>query len=359
MIKSCDFCSKKIGLFSPQANETLKDGLCLCKKCYASLWAKQADSASQVKNLAKIALSGGLRPEIKQIVVKRVKELMPSETKAPDGIVDSVESIENSTIDESLSVEEKADQVEPSYVEETGNETAQDSTAAELSEPTPAMVNEGSDPFEPSEKQDDTDATPGDSGKQDTEGEPIIISYEKLCAIDKALYGQVKTLWKSLGHPDLEPVTTEEKSLYEQIKDLDENERYCHLTLDAEIDAFMYFRRLLNRSNGIKEMIILPLSVTKTRDSGKEFFLKPDDIITLVQYQHESINLVQAVKKDPSILDSTFKKTGAKDFDMFSRDMIFRSVQVRIFTESILELIGVIVTEQDELGRIANIRYNE
>ena len=37
--------------------------------------------------------------------------------------------------------------------------------------------------------------------------------------------------------------------------------------------------------------------------------------------------------------------------------MIFRAIQVQIFIENILELIGVIITEQDELGRIPNIRY--
>ena len=39
--------------------------------------------------------------------------------------------------------------------------------------------------------------------------------------------------------------------------------------------------------------------------------------------------------------------------------MIFRAIQVQIVIENILELIGVIITEQDELGRISNIRYNE
>lgn len=339
MSKSCDFCSKKIGLFSPQAHEALKDGLCLCKKCYSSLWEMQTDSASQAKNLAKMALSGGLRPEIKMIVVKRVKELASSESKKLDSIVESVDSSETLFNKESTPVVEKDSQRKPVHEGVTGSTLIQDSAAVK-------------------EKQDHAEVA-DDSEKQNTEGEPIVISYDKLRAINKDLHSQVEFLWKTLGHPDLEPVSTEEKSLYEQIKDLDENERSCHLIYDAEIDAFLYFRKLLNRSNGIKEMILLPLSVTEARDSGKVFLLKPDEIIAFVQYQHENINYVQAIKKDPTILDPIYKESGATDFDKFERDMIFRAIQVQIFTENILELIGVIITEQDELGRITNIRYNE
>lgn len=321
MPKSCDFCSKRIGLFTPQSHEALKDGLCLCNKCYTSLWEKQANSAFQAKNLARLALSGGLRPEIKSIVVKRVKEIVSSETKKLDSIFDSIDTSEITISNESPAVEV--------------------------------------DSFEPNDIQEVPQDKPDDSKEQETEGEPIIISYEKLCEIDKELYSQVKFLWKTLGHSDLESVSIEEKSLYEQIKDLDENERSCHLLLDAEIDAFMYFRKLLNRSNGIKEMLMLPLSMTETRDSGKVFLFKPEEIIALVHYQHESINFIQAVKKDATILNLNYKESGASDFDKFVRDMIFRSVQVQVFTENILELLGVTVTEQDEYGRITNIRYNE
>ncbi len=339
MPKRCDFCSKKIGLFSPQAHEALRDGLCLCKKCYSSVWEMQTDSASQAKNLAKMALSGGLRPDIKMIVVKRVKELASSESKKLDSIVESVDSSETLINKESTSVVEKNSQRKPVHDGVTGSTLIQDSAAMK-------------------EKQDHADVA-DDSEKQNTEGEPIVISYEKLRTIDNNLFSQVKFLWKTLGHSDLEPISTEDKSLYEKIKDLDENERSCHLIYDAEIDVFLYFRKLLNRSNGIKEMILLPLSVTEARDSGKVFLLKPDEIIALVQYQHENINFVQAVKKDPTILDPIYKESGATDFDIFERDMIFRAIQVQIFTEKILELIGVIITEQDELGRITNIRYNE
>ncbi len=339
MPKSCDFCSRKIGLFSPQAHEALKDGLCLCKKCYSSFWEMQTDSASQAKNLARMALKGGLRPEIKKIVVKRVKGLASSETKELDSIVDSISPSEASINNKSTSVVEKESERETIHERVTGSTFIQESATVK-------------------EKHDNADTT-NDSESHNTEGEPIVISYEKLREINENLFSQVKFLWKTLGHTDLEPVSIEDKGLYEQIKDLDENERSCHLIYDAEIDAFLYFRKLLNRSNGIKEMILFPLSVTEARDSGKVFLLKPDEIIALVQYQHENINFVQAVKKDPTILNPIYKKSGATDFDKFERDMIFRTIQVQIFTENILELIGVIITEQDEQGRITNIRYNE
>ncbi len=339
MSKKCDFCSKRIGLFSPQAQEALKDGLCLCKKCYVSLWKRQADSASQAKNLARLALNGGLRPEIKLVVVKRVKELTSSETNNTNSIVDSADSSKTPINNETKPVTENDSRRELVHERNTESALIQDSVAVQ-------------------EKPDNTDAT-DDSGKNNTEGEPIVISYEKLRTIDNSLHSQVKYLWKTLGHKDIEPVSTEHKGLYEQIKDLDENERSCHLIYEAEIDAFLYFRELLNRSNGIKEMILLPLQVTETRDSGKIFLLKPDEITALVHYQHENINYVQAVKKDQTILHPIYKKSGATDFDKFVRDMIFMTTQVQVFTENILELIGVTITEQDEQGRITNIRYNE
>ena len=339
MSKKCDFCSKRIGLFSPQAQEALKDGLCLCKKCYVSLWERQDDSASQAKNLARLALNGGLRPEIKLVVVKRVKELTSSEKNNTNSIVDSADSSKTPINNETKPVTENDSRREPVHERDTESALIQDSAAVQ-------------------EKNDNTDAT-DDSGKNNTEGEPIVISYEKLRTIDNSLHSQVKYLWKTLGHNDIEPVSTEHKGLYEQIKDLDENERSCHLIYEAEIDAFLYFRELLNRSNGIKEMIFLPLQVTETRDFGKIFLLKPDEIIALVHYQHENINYVKAVKKDQTILHPIYKKSGATDFDKFVRDMIFMTTQVQLFTENILELIGVTITEQDEQGRITNIRYNE
>lgn len=86
MLKRCDFCNKALGLFSCQAHEADKDGLCLCKRCYSSFWIKQNDYKIQVKNLARIALSGRLQPQVKAIVVKRIKEFVSLETKIQDCI---------------------------------------------------------------------------------------------------------------------------------------------------------------------------------------------------------------------------------------------------------------------------------
>lgn len=76
----CVFCHKKIGLFFPKSTEASYDGLCLCKKCYSTFWKKQKDSVSQAKQLSKLISNGDLKPEIKKIVVKRIKGLINAET---------------------------------------------------------------------------------------------------------------------------------------------------------------------------------------------------------------------------------------------------------------------------------------
>ena len=106
----------------------------------------------------------------------------------------------------------------------------------------------------------------------------------------------------------------------------------------------MYFRKLLNHSNGIDEKIILPLSGTMCRYSDKPFLFYPEEIIKFIRYQHENINFVQTIKKNPSILNEQFKKSGSSDFETFKRDMIFLSVQETIFCESLLDLLGIVIT---------------
>lgn len=86
MPKRCVFCSRFIGLFTRQAYEVEKEGLCLCTKCYCNLWLTQPNPKSQAKRLAFIALNGKLSPEIKKAVVKRIKELLPVEEAQQEAI---------------------------------------------------------------------------------------------------------------------------------------------------------------------------------------------------------------------------------------------------------------------------------
>ncbi len=86
MPKRCVFCSRFIGLFTRQAYEVKKEGLCLCKNCYSTLWLTQSNPKSQAKRLASIALNGKLSPEIKKAVVRRIKELLPVEEEQQEAI---------------------------------------------------------------------------------------------------------------------------------------------------------------------------------------------------------------------------------------------------------------------------------
>ncbi len=105
MPKRCVLCSKSIGLFTRQAHEVEKEGLCLCTKCYSNLWLTQPNPKSQVKTLASIALSGKLSPEIKKIVVRRIKELVSVEKEPQEKIeqISDLKSAEpNSAINQEL-----------------------------------------------------------------------------------------------------------------------------------------------------------------------------------------------------------------------------------------------------------------
>lgn len=343
MQKRCDFCSKRIGLFSSQAHEADKDGLCLCKKCYASLWERLTDSTSQVKKLASLALSGKLRPKAKSIVAKHLRELVSSKSETDDSRVATKSP--NNEVHKFLEAREKVSIKESeTVVSSIGNQNIESLQSGDIA---------------------DLDVKPEAKGgakmsqEQNPNGEPIVISYDRLCEIEKELCSQVQTLWDTFGHYDLSPFSIEEKSLYEQIKNLDENERNCYLINEAETSVFLYFRELLNHSSGIEEKIILPLSGTMCGYSDKPFLFYPEELIKFIQYQHENINFVQTIKKNPSILNEQFKKSGSSDFETFKRDMIFLSVQETIFCESLLDFLGVVITERDDLGRISNIRYNE
>jgi hypothetical protein len=104
--RHCDFCSKTLSLFSRSSEEAQKDGLCLCKQCYESLWKDQPNPINQAKKLAEIALKNRLKPETKKIVVKRVKELASEERKNLDEIsaFESNESTNTTTSQEDKSV---------------------------------------------------------------------------------------------------------------------------------------------------------------------------------------------------------------------------------------------------------------
>lgn len=447
MKKNCDFCNKRIGLFSSPAQEAIQDGLCLCNKCYKSLWKKQADVTSQAKNLARIALREGLHPEIKSIIVKRVKGLVVTETKKLDSLVNSVNSSEVPGNNESAPIDGNVNQnghvldenslFEELYTSKNLNafkrylsikglrpetitkittylktHSPQDSKSTLKDfveglrnphetllwtndieerrvfnsilydvierEKVEALVpnisdNDGvgikdnnssiSDSVDLSSKQTSVerkeDLNDESEEQKSNSDEPILISFEKLCSIEQNLQSQVHALWKKLGHSDLEVVSIEEKSLYEQIMNLDENERACHLAFEAEIDVFLFFRRLLDHSTGIKEAIILPLQIIKSTYAGKKFLLKPDDIISFIQMQHECINFTHIVKANTAALIEQFNESPATDYQKYEHDMVFLTNQKRSFIESILEQIGVVITEKDNMGRISNIRYND
>jgi len=350
MQKSCDFCSRRIGSYLPQAHEAENDGLCLCRECYSSLWKWQTNSTSQVKQLAGLALSGKLRPKVKSIVVKHLRETVPSRLEVD---TNKVTPKAKASSDEDCILLREKQKDNKALINESKNVIS--SQPADRKKENPSTC----DVAEQDIKNESSESFKERSQKQDSTSEPIVISYDRLCEIEKELSAQVHTLFGVFGHYDLRSISIEKNSLYEQIKDLDKNERSCYLILEAEIDIFLFFRKLLNSSSGIEEKILLPLSITRHKNSNKPFLFYPEYIVKFIQYQHENVNLIDSIKKDPSILDDAFKNSGFTDFETFKRDMIFLSVQKTVFCESLLDLLGVVITEKDYLGRIGNIRYNE
>lgn len=180
---------------------------------------------------------------------------------------------------------------------------------------------------------------------------PIAITISKYFDVKKELETKRDLLLRALGYPEIKPFSSEERSLYEQIENFNENKRKCYLIYEACLQVIIYFERKLS--------FPIPLFVLKQTDKDKVFVLEDEDLESFIQFQHQYINYMQEIKKNPEVLRTQFIEAKLSSFENFKNDMLFMASQTVFFFESLLECIGISITKRDELGRIESIHYDD